>query len=220
MEPPTRRALLATGIGVAIPGCFRSEPADERDSPTSERTIDRRASATSRSTDERERSISERYDCRDANRPEPDVEAGIEHEYEDDGETLVYESVGSAKYPDPPDSTAEEAIESFVREHEAAFLQNESVEKLGDELTSFHVEFEVVEIVERRDGIVVVRVEANVTEEEISGGPSAGHWTTESVYAVDETGVVRVEVDDVPVVTATPPATPDPMEYGDLLVCF
>lgn len=173
--------------------------------------------------DETERRISERFDCADAVRPEPDVTEGIEQEVTIDDETTVHESVGSVEYPDPPTEVDDETAREFVREHEHAYQRNEAVEKYGERLVELEVMTEEVELFERDGEIAIVRLDFAVHYVVVSDG---GLVTTEpageaAVYAVDDTGLVRTDADYRGIVSGSiREETPDPLEEGTIVSCF
>lgn len=209
-----RRAVLSNlglVVAVSLGGCSGD------DSPTDGKTGD------GKTTTEPPPSVAERFDCESASRPMPDVPAGVEHEIESDGETTVYESVGSVAYPSPPTSLDDETARSFVAEYERAYQQNEYAERHGTDVVELDVMVESVETFDFHDDIRTVRVDFAVHFVVVSDG---GVVMTEpageaAVYGLDSSGLVRAEtayrgnVDG-----SVREATPDPIQDGTLLVCF
>ena len=145
--------------------------------------------STSENTPTEEASIAEQFDCAAADRPEPDVEAGVEHEIErENGETVTYESVGSTTYPEPPDSRDTEAIGEFLRAYETAYHRNYFAEIYGEELVRYGIEFDDTEFIDGKDPISIVVLSSEVTMETLD---VAGHSPVWAAYAIDETGLVR-----------------------------
>lgn len=170
----------------------------------------------------------ERFDCPSASRPDCDVPAGEEFEWEHDGETRVLTSAGSADYPEPPDEFGSTAVRSFVEAHELAYAQNEYVcrQRRPETVVGFSAGTSSSGVLtfDWYEDVHVVRVDyacsANHYSEEY-GLSVADGAPTAAVYAVDETAAVRTtgqgrELLDEPVNEATP----DPVTEGDLVVCF
>lgn len=210
-----RRAAISTvglTLVVSLGGCLRG------DGPTTSST-----DAMGETTAESSPTIDEQFDCESASRPTPDVLSGIEHDIEMDGETSVYESVGSTDYPPPPASLDRETVQPFVADFERAYQQNEYAERHGEDLVELDVMIESVESFGFHDEIRTVRVDFAVHFVVVSDG---GVVMTEpageaAVYGVDPTGLVRAEtayrenIED-----PVRDATPDPLQDGILLVCF
>ena len=148
-----------------------------------------RTEPTPENTPTEEALIAERFDCAAADRPEPDVEAGVEHEIErENGETVTYESVGSTMYPEPPDSRDTETIGEFLRAYETAYHRNYFAEIYSEELVRYSVEFDETEFIDRKDPISIVVLSSDVIMETLD---LAGHSPVWAAYAIDETGLVR-----------------------------
>lgn len=174
MALPRRTVLGGIGAGLSgFAGCASSTEPDP----------------TSGETPAEESSVAERFDCAAADRPEPDVEAGVEHEIErENGETVTYESVGSTEYPEPPDSRNNEVIGEFLRAYETAYHRNYAAEIYGEELVRYSIEFDGTEFIDVTDHLSVAVLSSEVTIETLD---VAGHWPVSAAYAIDETGLVR-----------------------------
>ena len=219
MSEPSRRVVLATSLA-ALAGCLE-RGGGERATPESGSQSSPSPTPTPA---EVSRPVAEQFDCAGASRPDPDIEAGVEVEYEDsDGDTRTYVSVGSTEYPDPPDWGPDEtpdadAVETYVREHEEAFLWNRQAARYEEGLWEFHVDFQDVEVRDRRESVTFVRLGTVVTASFIDGrDPLAGHWFVEAEYAIDATGAARSELDPHENGDADPP---DPLADGRLVACF
>lgn len=170
-------------------------------------------------------SISDRFDCSWTYRPETDVEAGVEHEVESSDGTVVYESVGSTDYPDPPaEFDDEDAVRTFVADHERAYQRHEYLATHGDRLVEFDARIEETEPFDFHDDIATVRVDfsvhfAAVTNDGVLMTEPAGEA---AVYAVDETGIVRTKAEYRDHVEGSlRENTPDPLEEATRpLHCF
>ncbi|MCH7660658.1 MAG: hypothetical protein IH933_08790 [Euryarchaeota archaeon] len=207
-----RRRTILAGAGVALSsslvGCLDSNVIGGRDDgyPNNENHEYNGGEST----------ISEQFDCSDAFRPEPNVEAGV-------AQNGGHESVGSTAYPTPPEALNVDTVPSFVRTHEKAYQQNEFVSSSGESLVGFNVRIEETELFDYHEGIAVVRLDFLVDLSTYSEGRLA---TTEAfgeaaVYAVDETGLVRVATDSLYTYdNSDQQETPDPLRTGTLLVCF
>lgn len=167
--------------------------------------------------------ISDRFDCSEAHRPETDVEAGVEHEVEFSDETVVYESVGSTGYPDPPAEFDGDPVRTFVADYERAYQRHEYLTTHGDRLVEFDARIEETELFDFRDGIATARVDFSIHFAAVSGEKVV---MTEPVgeaaaYAVDETGIVRTAAEYRDHVEGpVREHTPGPLEEGSLLHCF
>lgn len=144
---------------------------------------------TSESTPTEASSIAEKFECAAADRPRPDVEAGVEHEIErENGETVTYESVGSTMYPDPLDARDTEAIGEFLRAYETVYHRNYFAEIYDEELIRYGIEFDKTEFIDEKDHISIAILSSEVTMETLD---VAGHSPVWAAYAIDETGLVR-----------------------------
>lgn len=194
-----RRTILG-GIGVGLSG-FAGCATNTITGPTSE------------STPTEASSIVEQFDCAAAGRPEPDVEAGVEHELErENGETVTYESVGSTMYPEPPGSSDTEAIGEFLRAYETAYHRNYFAEIYGEELVRYGIEFDETEFIDGNDHISIVVLSSQVTMETLD---VAGHSPVSAAYAIDETGLVRRDHLD-----PDERDQPEVLTEGQLHICF
>lgn len=215
MVSRSRRALIVAGLALPVAGCTFGY--SERGDAEGTRGSD------GGTTD---RPIAAQFECAEAVRPEPDVERGVEHEFRhDDGDPVVYENVGSAEYPAPPESMEESAVRDFVEDHEVALRRNALVARYGDRLTSFDAKLDRLGIVDDHGAITTVRVDLFVSDETITddGEPVVGHGEVAAAYAVDASGAVRADVDPLVALDAgasIAEATPDPIETGELVVCF
>lgn len=222
-----RRRLLS---GIALPallafgGCLGD--GTNRDSGTETDGNANTEDGSGTDGDEETAPIADRFDCSGAYRPETDVEAGVEHEVESGDETVVHESVGSTDYPDPPtDFGDEDAVETFVADHERAYQRHEYLATHGDRLVEFDARIEETEPLDFREGIATVRVDFSVHFAAVTGDGRV--LMTEPVgeaaaYAVDETGIVRREAEYRDRIEGSVPEnTPDPLaEPTRLLHCF
>lgn len=210
-----RRAAISTlglTLAVSVGGCLGgNEPATDS------------TDADGGTTTESLPTIDEQFDCESAYRPTPDVLSGVEHEIEMDGETSVYESVGSTDYPAPPASLDREPVRSFVADFERAYQQNEYVERHGEDLVELDVMIEAVESFDFHDEIRTVRADfavhfVVVSDDGVVMTEPAGEA---AVYGVDPTGLVRAETTyRGNIAESVRDATPDPLQDGTLLVCF
>lgn len=169
--------------------------------------------------------IAERFDCDDAERPEPDVESDVEFDIETEDGTESFTTVGSTEYPSPPNSFENGEIRSFLGAHEIAFRRNELVDRYGRGLVYFDTSVDDVDILDRHEGHKLTRIDyyeelETVTEE---GEYEIGEGLAAAAYAIDETGLVRAETRHRNVRdsgTSLRDATPDPIEEGQLVACF
>lgn len=186
-----RRAILVAGVGTLLAGCGRRSAEDEPETP----------------------SIADRFDCADAERPEPDVEAGAEITVETEtGETKRYETVGSTQFPHPPESLDADAVVRFLKEYEATYRQNYLADVHGEELIEFDIEFDDVRSLDREGDVQRFLL---VSESVIRTVELAGHDPRAVAYGIDSSGLVRldrVEPDDRD--------DPEILEDGTLTACF
>ena len=197
---PSRRECLIAGASVALAGCITAPP-DRTQEPEP---------------------IVDQFDCEEADRPEPDIEAGVEHEIErEDGSTDVYTSVGSADYPEPPESLDEAHVETFLREHEAAYLRNNRAETWEEGLIEFSTYFDEIRFLDRWERIEIVVLHVDTDEKMFhpwQGVESmvVGHTPQTVAYALDETGLVRLGR----ILYEDREDPPSVLEEGDLVACF
>jgi len=168
--------------------------------------------------------IAERSDCGEANRPEPNVDSGVEFEVETEGGTETFTAVGSAEYPPPPESPGNGVIKSYVGDHEIAYRRNELVERYGRRLVAFEATIDATSVLDRSNERVLARVDLMIYAEFLDGdrGLQIGDGPVAAVYAIDETGAVRVEAQyhDPRSAGADGEGPPDPLEAGQLVACF
>lgn len=165
-------------------------------------------------------SLSDRFDCSEAFRPEPAVPSGVEREIDGSDETRTEESIGSVEYPSPPSGTADSiTVEQYAVAHERAYRRNERAAEYGEDLVGFGFSPHDRELVDRQGDIALVRVayvfyENVVSDDVIVHGDSPRYVAT---YAVSDWGVARAvggtaDADD--------DLDPHPVEDGSLVACF
>lgn len=157
----------------------------------------------------------------DVDRPECEIEPEtIEVIYGDEQETE--ESVGTIPYPTFPENVTEEAIRTFVEDHEEAYIRHDYLcEKDHPErIIGFTYSVQRSWVF---DGPGEISVVLEYVGGASSGVDSGGHvWVTDMgfsgvVYGVDEGGVARAEFDEVARLEGEESVSteiPDPFEAG------
>lgn len=143
--------------------------------------------------------IAERFDCDEAKRPGPDD-----------------------AYPDAPEEFDENTVSEFVKNHEGAYRRRGIEAQVEEPIDSIQLFFDPVAVRGRRGDAYVVRVDLMVgysTTGDDESHSSVGHAPRAAVYAVDESGAVRVAADHTAPRSESDPR-PDPLEDGDLVTCF
>lgn len=171
--------------------------------------------------DPADRRLESAFDCADASRPTPDVEAGVEHEFESGDEVHTVESIGGVGYPEPPEASDDRALLEYVESHETAYRQNALATTYGTRLVGFGPGDSDRRLVKRRDGTAFVRIEyfysASTYDEDVSEVEALDSAETVATYAVSEWGVARAEATGVDAGTGL---DPHPIADGELVACF
>ena len=216
-----RPILLAIATGTtALAGCLGDQSTDDGTGGGSD--DDGRSNGSG--SDE---TVLDHFDSK-PDRPECEVDSETIEIESDDGYT-EYETAATVPYPDPPASVSDEdAVVEYVEDFEHAYVtQNTLCERNGsDHILNIGFHVQKRETLDRHDDITTVFLYR-------AGGATWGveddgpEWATELaydgvVYAVDETGVARVDFPEADpwmeedVVTDAP----DPLETGELVSLF
>jgi hypothetical protein len=194
--------LLSLTGGTLLPsfgGCFGGDvpnPSNAGDSPTENRTEP------------------PEYDCKEANRPEPDTP-------DDD------DAIRPATYPGRPGSlNDDERVIEYAKAYEEAYRRNTLVSKYWDQLVRFNVSVSETWTYDGPDDAAVVRLQYRYSEEvETSDGIMVGDSATIFVsYYVDPSVVIRAERTglrtDESELHPDEALDPDPWKRGEPLECF
>ena len=166
-------------------------------------------------------SIADRRDCANADRPEPTGDVCETFTVEgEDGKATEIHSVGVQPYPDPPSGFDRETLREFVKKYERAYNQNQTVSGDGANIVLFSFGVQDTTVSTASGGVSSVVVEYSTVvrlyRRDGSGALAEGFWAG-AHYGIDETGIVRAEVDDPEFYIED---LPDPVETGNLLQCF
>ena len=219
-----RPILLAVATGTAaLAGCLSDESNDDRTEDDGfDDGLDDGVSSGSGTGD----TVLDRFDGEPI-RPECEIPSETIDVPSGDTDT-EYETAETIPYPDPPASVSdEEAIVEYVENFEHAYVHHDVLCDRSESNYVLNVGFDVEESrrFDRDDDVTTVFLYR-------AGGATWGiddgnEWVTDLgysgvVYAVDETGVARVDDDE-----ANPWAdddvesnAPDPLETGELVASF
>ena len=223
-----RPILLAVATGAAtLAGCLSDESNDDRteggtDDDGLDDGLDDGVSSGSGTGD----TILDRFDG-EPERPECEITAETVDVPSGDAHT-EYETAETIPYPDPPASVSDEqTVVEYVEDFEHAFVRHDVLCDRSESNYVLNVGYDVEEsrLFDGDDDVVTVFLYR-------AGGATWGiddgnEWMTDLaysgvVYAVDETGVARVDDDE-----ANPWAdddvesnAPDPLETGELVASF
>lgn len=217
MPSTTRRGVLGALGAVLLTGCQGSgdesddSPDDGRPADTADDSShDDNSSDDAGETSDQETAhpadtlddatLAEQFGCEAASRPTSDLEGGEEVELED-GETV--ELLGSLEYPPfPEDLTDDEAVRTFVEEHERAYVRNSGLAAFEEDHVGLYDQMVGTEPrdLDRRDGIVFVLTGSTggiffVNTEEVTRAGHADLFRV-ALYAIDKSGFVRQTVED------------------------
>lgn len=210
MERRTLVAALGT-LPAATAGCLT----DLSEAPTTERGGDKSDDG----------SVVSRFDG-DVSRPECERDSETV-EIEIDGESHEFETAKTVPYPEPISEGTESDVVEYVETFEHAYVAKSALCHRTDSGHVFRVDYSVLESepFDWYDDIAVVflrRIGAAT-----SGSDGAGNlWEADVasagvVYAVDASGVARVDFDDVRAgQDAIEPRAPDPLDDGELVATF
>jgi|GEM_PF-2823234 len=147
-----------------------------------------------------------------------------------DGEQEEFETASTESYPDPPDTFQQEALFEYIETFDHAYRSQETLceDATASDVVEFFFTVESRESFDWYDGIeilVLYRIAAPTTWVSVSDGECTQSVAfvapTSVVYAVDETGVARVEY---PESTPDDPEfeadAPDPLDEGTLVATF
>lgn len=142
--------------------------------------------------------ISEQFQCENAHRP------GID-----------------SQYPTKPETFNDDNIVTYVKNHEGEFLRQDIKQRVGEDLDTVQLSFDDVYVREMRRSIYIVRADlmlgystnGNENHSTVGSAPHA------AVYAIDKSGMVRIEADHKDVRSQSDP-TPEPLENGEIVECF
>lgn len=201
-----RRLLAAVGTLTATTGCLANYPGNQ-----------------SESTDE---SVSEHFDGEVAR---PDCERESESVHVGDGEdTQTYETARTVPYPDPPTDATRSDVVEYVESFEHAYVTKDALCSRNGSGHVFRVHYDVLERetfdwYEDVDAVFLLRRGAASHGSDGDGTVWVASVAAEGVvYAVDESGVARVEHPGVSEYDDGPyePDAPDPLESGRLVATF
>lgn len=217
---------MGSAILFAGTGCLGNlDPADEspteQDVPGCTQKEEWDADITTRPAESPPDSIAARRDCANADRPEPTGDVCETFEKTGgDGETTEIHSVGVRPYPNPPSDFDGETLREFVKKYERAYNQNQTVSGDGANIVLFSFGIQDTTVSTAAGGVSSVVVEYSTTvrvyRRDGSGALADGFWAG-AHYGIDETGIVRAQVEDPDFYIDD---LPDPVETGDLLQCF
>ena len=170
--------------------------------------------------------ISNEFNCEDSFQPEPDVEAGIEHEIDLDDDEVTVTSVGFAEYPDHPSEISEEIILEFIREYEPSYQKNYhlgSSEEHGDFLMSISTNVEEATHLGKYSGVDFIKTSSFVTfdryVEQYSDVESA-HYPVTALYGIDKAGLIRSKIGHEDSDNSPQIDFPEDFTNDDLLYCL
>ncbi len=160
-------------------------------------------------------SLSEEFDCEYAERPAPNDHGGEQH-------------VDPLSYPDPPDVSDDFAVRQFVKDHEEAYVRNETIDRYGADLRKHRFNVGDMKILGRDGSVAFVSLYYGTTTEtdDSIGGDLSGGFGSGVTYAVDNFGAARADAgvgtDDRQVTGGIPSEDSEshPIEYGRLVACF
>ena len=206
-SPRSRRALIAqcgVSLSALAAGCLSGDDALAGDETTAKAPA-----------------LADSLDCEDADRPDPDVPAGVEREITVDGETRTETSVGSVDYPSPPDASDDDAVVGYAAAHEEAYRRNGLAADNGEDLVGFGFSVHDRGFVGRRNGVAFASVEyvyyAN-TVEDYANIVHADSPIYVATYAVSDWGVSRAVGGRTADVDGD--LDPHPVADGTLVACF
>ncbi|ELY46728.1 hypothetical protein [Natronorubrum sulfidifaciens] len=189
--PRSRRALLTTGVSVAValPGCLETQ-LSSTDDPNESSVVAPAA-----------------YDCAESDRPHPP-------------DPVPDDAIEPGVYPSRPVSLAE-AGDQYVLEFERAYRRNAFLAEYGSETRTFDFRFQtqqmdVLESDPERDAVLVSIVYDLTTA--IGQLPESTERDTRVTYYADETVVLRAPYTGG--LADEPSFDPDPRDAGEPVVCF
>lgn len=118
-------------------------------------------------------------DCETAERPDPD---GPERD----------EIVSPIEYPNRPDELTENALKTYVKDYERAYVRNELVDRHGEQLVRFEFSPGRTEIVEAGESYVLEVLYDYSDVIRVEGREAVGDaWNVGAGYAITPNGVRR-----------------------------
>lgn len=201
-----RRRTLLTAVGataIALSGCVDRSA----DGQAGENGSDDGGESTDENGSSDATTVRESFDG-DAHRPECEYESETVT-VEDRDETREYETAEPVPYPDPPDGIKDGDLIGYVEAFEEAYTSHGAICNSTDHILGVSYSTMEATVVDRHEEITTVHL-LRVGGASRGVGEEGPPWATELVpeavgYAVDETGVARVEAGE--------PVAPD--ELGD-----
>lgn len=159
----------------------------------------------------------EEVDCGDNNKPTPSVEQGVE-------QAGGYDSIGSARYPDPPDQWSRDAAKSFVSGYETSYQQNSLIQRYGESLIDLTLTNQEKNLITSTGNRYIIRFDYMLGYEWVDDQGelvSTGARPEAVVYTVDSTAVIRTTAShEFDVSDDVLDDSPNPLEEGTVIECF
>lgn len=161
--------------------------------------------------------LTDDIDCEDTGKPTPSVEQGVE-------QSGGYDSIGSARYPEPPEQWSRDAAKRFVGEYETSYQQNTLVQRYEKSLIDLTLTNQEQNLITSTGNRYTIRFDYMLGYEWIDDQGelvSTGARPEAVVYSVDSTAVIRTTTShEFDITDEVLDDSPDPVADGDVLDCF
>ncbi len=161
--------------------------------------------------------LSGELECDDSDKPTPSVEQGVEQHGE-------YDSLGSARYPDPPEQWSEDTAERFVSEYETSYQQNSLAQRFEERLLEVTLTTQEQNLIISTGNRYTVSFDYMLMFDYIDDQGelvSTDAFPEAVVYSVGSTAVVRATSShEFNITDEVLDDSPDSLEEGTVLECF